>query len=92
MHRSVIDTNGYLHSGDTKILSNQVERSDGCAAIVRISCLPNECIIIGFVVSQAEVGPVLQEIRSLGNIIAAIMKFYRQALPFPRKYYRRQEI
>ena len=39
--------------------------------------------------------PVLQEIWSLGNIIAAIIfprKFYRRALIFPRKYYRRQEI
>ena len=39
--------------------------------------------------------PVLQEIWSLGNIIAAFIfprKFYRRALLFPRKYYRRQEI
>ena len=38
---------------------------------------------------------VLQEIRSLGNIITAFIfprKFYRRALLSSRKYYRRQEI
>lgn len=54
MHRSVIDTNGYLHSGDTKYCQIKWR---GATAVLQSLEFPVSPII-GFVVSQAEVGPV----------------------------------